>query len=44
MKLIWATCAGLAVAIIVIPAFFMAGGVLVLCYATVLLLQDDWLN
>lgn len=43
MRIVWATCAGLAVAVVVIPAFLMAGGILVLCYATALLLNDDGL-
>lgn len=41
MKLVWATCAGLAIAAIVIPAFLMAGGVLILLYVTALFLTDD---
>jgi len=41
MKLIWATCAGLAVAAIVIPAFLVAGGVLILVYATAFFINDD---
>lgn len=44
MRIVWATCAGLAVAVVVIPAFLAAGAVLMLCYATVLLIHDDWLN
>ena len=44
MPLIWAICAGLALAVIVIPAFLIAGGMLAVCYAVVFLLQDEWLN
>ena len=44
MRIVWATCAGLAVAVIVVPAFLTAWAVLMLCYMTVLLLHDDWLN
>lgn len=44
MHLVLATCAGLAVAVVVVPAFLTAGAVLMLCYVTILLVQDDWLN
>ena len=41
VKLIWATCAGLAIAAIVIPAFLMAGGVLIMLYVSALFINDD---